>query len=82
MVVTTLCPGFTRTEFHERMDVGRDSAPDFLWLDADALVRQALADHARGKALSIPGAQYKAVAAVSRFVPLRLLQPLQALGRR
>ncbi|WP_181312358.1 SDR family NAD(P)-dependent oxidoreductase [Nocardioides campestrisoli] len=82
VVVTTLCPGFTRTEFHERMDVGRDSAPEFLWLDADALVRQALEDHARGKVLSIPGVQYKAVAAVSRFVPLRLLQPLQALGRR
>ena len=38
-----LCPGFTKTEFHERMDVGRDSAPGFLWLDADDLVAEALA---------------------------------------
>jgi uncharacterized protein len=82
VTVTTLCPGFTRTEFHERMDVGRGSAPDFLWLDADDLVRQALKDHARGKVLSVPGAPYKAIVAASRLVPSRLVQPLQALGRR
>ena len=27
VTVTGLCPGFTKTEFHERMDVGRGSAP-------------------------------------------------------
>ncbi|MFC6154492.1 SDR family NAD(P)-dependent oxidoreductase [Nocardioides yefusunii] len=82
VTVTTLCPGFTRTEFHERMEVGRDSAPDFLWLDAHDLVRTALADHARGKAFSVPGLQYKAVAGVTRFVPKRVLQGFQSLGRR
>ena len=51
-----LCPGFTKTEFHERMDVARGSAPDFLWLDADELVAEALKDHAKGKVWSIPGA--------------------------
>lgn len=82
ITVTTLCPGFTRTEFHERMEVARDSAPAFLWLDADELVRQALKDHDAGKVLSIPGAQYKVVAGVTRVVPTRLLQKFQSLGRR
>ncbi|QCX29247.1 SDR family oxidoreductase [Nocardioides jishulii] len=82
ITVTTLCPGFTRTEFHERMEVGRDSAPAFLWLDADELVRQALKDHDAGKVLSVPGAQYKVVAGVTRVVPTRLLQKFQSLGRR
>lgn len=82
VVVTTLCPGFTRTEFHARMDVGRDSAPGFLWLDVEDLVSAALRDHERGRAFSVPGMQYKGVVGVARLVPNRLLQALQSLGRR
>ncbi len=82
LTVTTLCPGFTKTEFHERMDVSRGSAPDFMWLEADDLVRQALKDHARGKVFSIPGKQYKVIIAATRLVPNRLVQPLQTLGRK
>jgi short-subunit dehydrogenase len=82
VTVTCLCPGFTRTEFHERMDVGRGSAPDFMWLDADDLVRTALADHAKGKAFSVPGVQYKVITTAARALPTALLQRFQALGRR
>lgn len=82
VTVTTLCPGFTKTEFHARMDVGRGSAPSFLWLDADDLVRRALADHSAGKVFSVPSARYKAVVALTRAVPTRVLQSFQALGRR
>ncbi len=71
VTVTTLCPGFVRTEFHERMDVSQDSAPDFLWLDADDLVRTALADLAKGKVLSIPSARYKVITGAARLVPRR-----------
>ena len=80
--VMTLCPGFTRTEFHERMDVARGSAPGFMWLDADFVVTEALADFDRGRSLSVPGAQYKLVAAMTRLVPQRVLQAAQSLGRR
>jgi short-subunit dehydrogenase len=82
VVVTSLCPGFTRTEFHERMGVGRDSAPGFMWLDADKLVATALRDHASGKVFSIPGAQYKAIATLTRAVPTSVLQRFQSLGRK
>jgi hypothetical protein len=64
------------------MDVGQDSAPDWLWLDADDLVRQALADHARGRALSIPSVRYKAIAGAARLVPTPVLQRFQSLGRK
>jgi hypothetical protein len=77
-----LCPGFTRTEFHQRMDVGRGSAPDFMWLDPDSLVTAALRDFERGKVFSIPSAQYKAVTAVARVVPTAVLQRFQSLGRK
>jgi short-subunit dehydrogenase len=82
VTVTCLCPGFTKTEFHERMKVGRDSAPEFMWLDADELVAQALSDHAKGKVFSIPGAQYKVISSVARLVPTGVLQRFQSLGRK
>lgn len=76
-----LCPGFVRTEFHERMQVSQDSAPAALWLDADRLVDDALADLGRGRAVSVPSKRYKAIVAVSRAVPNAALQRLQGLGR-
>ena len=57
----TLCPGFTRTEFHERMDVRRDAVPRPLWLDVDRVVDEALADWDAGKKLSIPSKRYKVI---------------------
>jgi hypothetical protein len=82
VTVMALCPGFTRTEFHERMDVDRGSAPDFLWLDADRLVADALADYEKGRIYSIPSLQYKAIATAARVVPNRLLQRFQSMGRK
>jgi len=82
VTVTALCPGFTKTEFHERMGVGRGSAPGFMWLDADDLVRAALADFDKGKVFSIPSAQYKAITTLARVVPTGVLQRFQALGRK
>jgi short-subunit dehydrogenase len=82
VTVMALLPGFTRTEFHERMGVSRGSAPDWMWLDVDDLVREALADYDRRKVFSIPSVQYKVVATAARAVPTRVLQRFQGLGRR
>ncbi|WP_372729801.1 SDR family NAD(P)-dependent oxidoreductase [Nocardioides sp.] len=82
VTVMALCPGFTRTEFHERMEVGRDAAPAFLWLDADDLVTEALDDFAQGRTISIPSARYKAITAATRLVPNRVLQRFQSMGRK
>jgi uncharacterized protein len=82
VTVMALLPGFTKTEFHERMGVSRGSAPDWLWLDVDDLVREALEDYAKGKAFSIPSPQYKVIATLSRAVPTRVLQRFQSLGRK
>jgi short-subunit dehydrogenase len=82
VTVTTLCPGFTRTEFHGRMGVSRDSAPGFLWLDPDFLVTKALEDFDKGRTFSIPGARYKVITTAARVVPSGLLQRFQSMGRR
>ena len=82
VTVTTLCPGFTKTEFHGRMEVSRGSAPEFLWLEPDFLVSRALSDFDKGRVFSIPGAQYKVITGAARAVPTGLLHRLQSLGRR
>ncbi len=80
VTVTTLCPGFTKTEFHERMGVRRGTG--FMWLDADFLVEKALSDFDKGRTFSIPGAQYRTIAAITRAVPSGVLQRFQSMGRR
>lgn len=68
-----LCPGFVRTEFHERAGMGTDNIPNWMWLDADKLVAAALTDLARGKTLSIPDPRYKALMGVVKVTPRALL---------
>jgi uncharacterized protein len=80
--VMALLPGFTKTEFHARMEVGRDSAPSWLWLDADRLVRDALADLEKGRRVSVPSKRYKVLAAAARYTPSSVQARFQGLGRR
>jgi short-subunit dehydrogenase len=69
-----LCPGFVRTEFHERagVDVGERRGP--FWLDARRVVDDCLRDLARGKVVSVPSPQYKALTTVVGLVPRPLLR--------
>lgn len=57
-----LCPGYVRTELHQRASMNMAGLPRFLWLDADELVTVALRDLGRGKAVSVPGAVYRSAA--------------------
>ncbi|MFI5725719.1 SDR family NAD(P)-dependent oxidoreductase [Streptomyces cyaneofuscatus] len=68
-----LCPGFVRTEFHERAGMGTGNIPGWMWLDADKLVASALADLARGKSVSIPDPRYKALMGLVKVTPRSLL---------
>jgi uncharacterized protein len=77
-----LCPGFVRTEFHVRakMDVGGRRGP--LWLDAARVVDECLSDLARGKVVSVPSRQYKAIVAAVDLLPRPLVRKLMAWGDR
>ena len=74
VTATALCPGFTHTEFHARAGIAMSALPESLWLDADDVVQQALTDVARGKVVSVPGAQWKVVTAGVRVLPRPLLR--------
>ena len=79
--VMALCPGYTRTEFHQRLVQGRPG-PAFLWLDADRVVADALADFERGRPVSVPGAVYKALVLAARHAPVRIVQLLARRSAR
>lgn len=64
-----LCPGFTRTEFHDRAGMGTENIPNWMWLDADKLVTAALDDLARGKVVSVPDPRYKALMSAVKLAP-------------
>lgn len=70
--VMALCPGFTRTEFHQRAGLDMGKLPKAFWLDADTVVHEALADLRSGRAVSIPGVQYKVLVALGRLIPQSL----------
>lgn len=78
-----LCPGFVRTEFHERAGMGTDNIPSWMWLDADKLVAAAMSDLARGRTVSIPDPRYKALMGLVKLVPRSVLSGLSSrTGRR
>lgn len=72
--VLALCPGYVRTEFHQRAGIDMAKTPSWLWLDADRVAREALRDVARGRAVSVPAWRYKVVAAALRHLPRRVLR--------
>ena len=45
------------------------STPEWLWLDADRVVDDALRDLDRGPVVSVPSATYKALSLVARHAP-------------
>jgi short-subunit dehydrogenase len=69
VTATALLPGFTRTEFHQRARLNMSRLPKFMWLDADRLVADCLDDVSRGRVVSVPGTQYKAIVAGLRILP-------------
>ncbi len=74
--VTALCPGFTRTEMHERANLDMSKLPNAMWLEADRLVRDCLEDVKAGKVISIPGVQYKLFAGIAQLAPRTLVRTL------
>lgn len=81
--VMALCPGFVHTEFHQRAGMDTTSIPEFLWLEADPVVKAAMRDLALGKVVSVPDLRYKLVVGVGRLLPQNLTARISTrIGRR
>ncbi|WP_067546742.1 SDR family NAD(P)-dependent oxidoreductase [Nocardia crassostreae] len=74
--VQALCPGLVHTEFHERAGLDPGSLPRQLWLSVDEVVAGSLADLEKNRVISVPGMQYKAIAAVAGLIPRSLVTRL------
>ena len=74
--VSALCPGFTRTEFHQRGRMSMKALPTFMWLNSDKLVAAAWKDAVAGKAVSVPGWQYQLLTFVMRNAPRSLVRKI------
>jgi uncharacterized protein len=69
VTVTAICPGFVHTEFHQRAGLGRANVPDWMWVDAEDVVRAGLLAAWQGKPISIPDAKWKVMANAARYAP-------------
>jgi short-subunit dehydrogenase len=80
--VMALCPGFTRTEFHERANMETTTIPEWMWLEVDAVVKEALTDFAGQHAVSVPGVQYKSLGLVAQYLPRPLVRKISVMQAR
>ena len=80
--VHALCPGFVRTEFHARAGIDMAGMPSMMWLDVPNVVRDCLADVAKGQIVMVPGLQYKAITIAGRVLPRSLVRTMtKTVGR-
>lgn len=69
-----VCPGFTRTEFHQRAGMQMDSVSEWMWLSTEDVVDQAMRDARAGRVISVAGTQYKALSSLLRVLPRPLVR--------
>jgi short-subunit dehydrogenase len=68
--IQALCPGFTRSEFHQRMNADMGHLPGWMWMSAKGVVATSLRNLERGgPVVCVPGFRYKLVVLLLRFVP-------------
>ncbi|AXT84192.1 short-chain dehydrogenase [Aeromicrobium sp. A1-2] len=79
--VQALCPGFVRTEFHERGEMDVSGVPRWMWLKADKVVAASLRDLDKGKTVSIPSLRYKLLATLAQYLPKSLVTRIAKRGR-
>lgn len=79
--VMALCPGYTRTEFHQRANMETTTIPNWMWLDVNKVVKASLNDFAKNKPVSVPGVQYKVLSLVAQYLPRPIVRKISNVSR-
>jgi short-subunit dehydrogenase len=76
--VQALCPGFTHTEFHDRAAMDKSKMPRWLWLSAERVVDESLAQIAAGgPTVCVPSKRFKLIVLAIRCLPAWAVAPLR-----
>ncbi len=78
--VVALLPGFTRTEFQLRENLGLHGIPGAFWMSADDVAKAGLRAVGRGRAICVPGLGYRMLASASRMTPWSISRRLGRAG--
>jgi hypothetical protein len=69
--VQALCPGYTYSEFHDRLQLDRKRiAPLSFWTSAELVVDESLQGLRKGKLFVVPGWRYRAIVALISKLPV------------
>ena len=82
--VTAVCPGFTRTEFHDVTGTRAlvQKMPSWLWIDAETVAREGFDAVMAGVSMHVPGRINRLIVTLSRLIPQRLLVAIGRLTAR
>jgi short-subunit dehydrogenase len=76
--MVAVCPGFVRTEFHQRAGIDMRGKPGWMYVPMSAVVGEALAGLRTGRSVVVPGALYKVMAAAAKLAPRSLVRAVAA----
>ncbi|MBD3214970.1 MAG: SDR family NAD(P)-dependent oxidoreductase [Candidatus Lokiarchaeota archaeon] len=71
--VTTLCPGFVRTELTESMSESGNFITRLILMNAEKVAKKAYKATMRGDDVSVPGWHYKFMTALARLLPRKFV---------
>jgi len=72
--IQALCPGFTRSEFHDVAGIDPVTIPASLWTTAEDVVAASLAGLERNQLFVIPGWRYKLLVRALAILPMGLIR--------
>ncbi len=80
--VQSLCPGFTRSEFHDAADLDMSRVPDSLWTSAEEVVEASLKGLPSNELFVVPGWRYQTWVNMQKILPRPVLRAITAKSTR